>query len=175
VRGAFEIVDGRGRTIAADALGTWRFAWAGSGVVKLAPPRGYRLPLQVGVVNAPDQVEGGKRVRLTVALSRAAIVRVSTEGEPEDEATERVIDGGRRSVTWLAPAEPGRYSVLVEASAGNAGRHSDAVDIVVVDQEEPPERAAEDDPGGGSIRLIVVLIGGLIGLAGVTLARRMGS
>ena len=175
VKGAFKIVDGRGRTLVRDALGTWGFQWAGSGVVVLDPPEGYRLPLQVGVVKAPDRVVGGRQVRLTVALSRPAIVRVLAEGEPQDQSSARVIDAGRRSVTWRAPTESGRYRVQVEASTRTASRRSEAVEIVVVGAPGTPQRAAGDDSDGDAVVPIVLVLGALIGVAGVALARKMAS
>ncbi len=55
VAGSFRIEDGRGRTLVRRALGTWGFEWAGTGAVSIDPPKGYGLPLRVGIVGAPQQ------------------------------------------------------------------------------------------------------------------------
>jgi stage II sporulation protein D len=137
VAGSFRIVDGHGRTIVKHALGSWRFDWPGAGAVSVEPPRGYGLPLNVGIVNAPKRVEVGEPVYLTVALSRPARVTTKTARAPTgylDPGTE-VKEAGRRRVVWLAPLEAGTYSVRVTADAGAVARRSEPVSISVAEEQ----------------------------------------
>ena len=149
--GAFKIVDGRGKTIVGEALGTWNFAWGGTGAVSIQPPQGYGLPLEVGIVNAPKKVLVGEPAFLTVALSRPAKVSTETERSPtgyRDPGVE-VKDAGRRKVVWLAPLEEGKYRVRVEARAGPSRERSEPVEIQVTSAKvrgsEPRPRARGDD------------------------------
>lgn len=140
VSGAFSIVDGEGTILVRDALGTWSFTNAG-GAVGIDPPRGYGLPLEVGIVRAPHRVEVGEPVFLTIALSRPAQVRAETVGVQERNPRTHVKEAGKRRITWLAPLEAGRYRVRVRAATGAARRYSDTIPIVV---REP--QLAEPDP-----------------------------
>lgn len=145
--GSFRIVDGRGKTIVREALGTWNFEWGGTGAVSIQPPQGYGLPLEVGIVNAPKKVLVGEPTFLTVALSRPAKVSTETERSPtgyRDPGVE-VKDAGRRKVVWLAPLEEGSYRVRVQARAGPSLERSEPVKILVTSAKvrgsEPRTRA----------------------------------
>lgn len=174
VQGAFRIVDGRGRTVVGDALGTWRFGALGTGAVSIDPPKGWGLPLRIGVVDAPEQVAPGGVARMTVALSKPARVRtVSGAGEsPLD-----VADAGKGKVEWFAPETPGRYTVRVEATVGDTTRRSEAVEIIVAapsGEADPTSVDPEPEGGGGSdIYLVIGLLVVLIILVGKTLAGRI--
>lgn len=147
--GAFSIVDGRGRTIVRRALGDWIFDWAGSGVVAIDPPRGYGLPLEVGIVKAPKRVPLGGNAWLTVALSRPARVRAVTRSDEQTRLPEmQVKSAGKRRIPWFAPIEAGRYEVVVTATTGGTERESRPVVIEVV--EPPPEEPLRDDVVVGS-------------------------
>jgi stage II sporulation protein D len=165
--GAFRIVDGRGRTLVREALGTWTFRFAGGGAVAVNPPRGYGLPLRVGVVSAPEEVEPGDEVPITLALSKPA--RVRTLG-----ARAEVLEAGRREVVWTAPEEPGTYEVVVEASANGRTRRAEAVSVAVRSQSEAdaagaPEEAAPSE----AVRWPLVIIGAALVLVGVGMAVRL--
>jgi hypothetical protein len=145
--GSFSIVDGRGKTIVREALGTWNFVYGGSGAVSIQPPQGYGLPLEVGIVNAPKKVLVGEPAFLTVALSRPAKVSTQTERSPtgyRDPGVE-VKDAGRRKVVWLAPLEEGKYRVRVQARAGPSRERSEPVEIQVTSA-----RVKGSDPADGS-------------------------
>ncbi|MGH2821139.1 MAG: SpoIID/LytB domain-containing protein [Actinomycetota bacterium] len=144
VSGAFRIVDGTGRTIVRRGLGTWDFSWGGSGAVKVDPPRGFYVPLEVGIVDAPERVDVGEAVRLTIALSRPARVH-TTSAEDRGGPDPEVREAGRSRVLWLAPPQPGSYAVQVRASTGAVERASEPVEVVV---EEQP--GGTDPPGGAS-------------------------
>jgi hypothetical protein len=179
VRGAFDITDGRGRILSRAAVGTWRFSWTGRDVVSVDPPRGYRLPLRVGVVRAPREARPGERARLTIALSRPAVVRAVAQGGTESEPAQgRILDAGRRVVVWRAPDEPGRYEVRVEASSGGTSKRSEVVEIAVEsDVDAPQARADPERPNGdgaGDFVLPVLVVVGVLLLGGaIGLARRM--
>ena len=177
VTGAFKIVDGRGQTLARDAIGTWTFRYAGSGAVSIEPPQGYGLPLRLGVVDAPKRVKPGGRGFFTITLSQPAKVRLLAQ--PTSASTAPVVKrAGRTKLMWRAPKKPGRYVVRVLASARSIERTSDRIEIAVPDPPEEaageaaqasdqppeaPERAAlasdEDDDVGtlGLIALIAIL------------------
>ena len=138
VSGEFSIVDGRGKTLVKDALGTWDFDHAGAGAVSIDPPQGYGLPLQVGLVGAPQQVEVGEPAYLTVALSRPAKVRTMTSASTGyDDPGARVAAAGRRRIVWLAPLEPGVFDIRVEATAGGTRSRTEPVRIKVAEADAP--------------------------------------
>ncbi|MDQ3939734.1 MAG: SpoIID/LytB domain-containing protein [Actinomycetota bacterium] len=168
--GSFRIVDGRGKTLVRRALGTWSFSPAGAGAVAISPPRGFGLPLEVGIVKAPKRVIVGQPAFLTVALSRPAKVRTATADSPtgyRDPGVE-IKDAGRRRVVWLAPLEEGRYRVRVYARAGPILERSEPVDIVV--REAAATRDLDAGSGAGepqasSPRVVAWAVAGAAGLA----------
>ena len=179
VGGAFAIVDDRGRTIVDEALGEWSFTYSGDDVVGIEPPKGFGLPLRVGIVQAPASVSPGTVTTVTVALSRPARVRATTDGGSNSGAG-AVTEAGRHEVEWRAPEEPGNYRVRVEATAGRASRRSEVVEITVskaaraspsdpsAQRTEPAERSADR-----SWIYALVLVLGLITLFGKWLAGRI--
>lgn len=185
VSGAFRVVDGDGRTLVPDALGTWRFRPQGSGVVGIDPPAGFGLPLRVGIVNAPQRVTAGGNALFTIALSKPARVKTVTQ-RGGDRTSIPLLDvgrAGRTRIAWSAPNVPGRYEVTLVGLAGAARRESEPV---VVRVEEPPapnetsrgdDVALADDAGEGSIPwgvlLVALVLVAAIGLAwGVARLRR---
>ncbi len=181
VSGSFAIVDGTGDTVVENALGTWTFRDAG-GAVFVDPPRGYGLPLKVGIVKSPRKVKVGEPVFLTVALSRPAEVRAETVGLPERNPKTRVKEAGKRRVTWLAPIEPGRYRVRVRAATGGRAHYSKVVPIQVqevdiVDPDVDGEDVTDEEAEPAPVWLYVVLSAlAVLALAGgsIYLAQREG-
>ncbi|HVL63771.1 MAG TPA: SpoIID/LytB domain-containing protein [Actinomycetota bacterium] len=180
VSGAFRLVDARGRTLVEDALGTWRFRWTGTGTVGVEPPRGFGLPLEVGIVAAPRRVEVGEPAYLTIALSRPARVKTVTRAPGGfDDSGARVKSAGRRRIVWLAPVEPGEYEVRVQAAAAGARRESEPVRILVEAPDDPPVTArgapedvrAEDAPPRAALLALVLLV--LTTTAAMRLSSRM--
>lgn len=178
--GSFRIVNGRGRVVVRAALGSWRFTPAGSGAVRVHPPRGHGLPLEVGVIESPDEVEPGERSTLVVALSRPARLQAGTVGRGTDPGA-RIRNAGRRRVVWVAPSTPGSYEVRVVAST-RRGRASETVPVEV--REPPPlEDQAADAPrapgdetsDGSALRLglaaLLILITVALATAAVTMRR----
>lgn len=149
VNGSFRIVDGRGRTLVRDALGDWTFRWAGSGAIAVDTPRGYGLPLRVGIIHAPERVIAGRKARLTIALSRPAVVEA--QHEPGTGAQGAVKTAGRSRVSWTAPDEPGRYEVRVAAATGKDARSSESITILV-EQPAEADAGATDRPEATSDR-----------------------
>ena len=180
VAGAFKIIDGRGRTILAEALGEWTFIYSGVGTVAIDPPRGFGLPLRVGIVRAPASVAPGTVATVTVALSGPARVRATTEGGA-DTGPADVAGAGRHDVRWRAPEEPGSYSVRVEASAGRAERLSEVVEIAVREPSQDPG-SGRGESGSAPVErseqrtwiYVLVLVLALIALLGKRLAGRIG-
>jgi stage II sporulation protein D len=178
--GDFKIVDGAGRTLVARALGTWGFRFNGAGAVSIAPPRGYGLPLRVGIVESPTTVEVGDSSFLTVALSRPARVQpVTSAPAPRERYPARVEEAGRQRIPWLAPLEPGRYRVVVRASTGATIKESRPVDILVKEPEartivgpplRPPTGAAETLPW---LRLAAAIFLGLVTVAAFGVAGKI--
>lgn len=171
--GDFKIVDGAGKTLVQRALGTWGFRWDGAGAVSIAPPRGYGLPLRVGIVQSPQEVEIGDSAFITVALSRPAKVQPLTSAPaPRERYPARIEEAGRRRIPWLAPLEPGRYEVVVRASTGATIKRSKPVEIMVT-QPEPEAPAAPPEaapPGEEAADLTWLPAAALIFLGVVTVA-----
>jgi SpoIID/LytB domain protein len=160
VSGAFKIVDGRGRDVVADALGTWTFRSGAPGSIKVDPPAGYGLPLRVGIVHVPDSVEPGDTFSVRAALSRPARVRLSVApgGEPVSEIRER----GVVSLATAAPEEPGEYSISLSARSGGA-RWADEAKLLVT---SPPAETSEPTDGeGAGVPGGILLVGGTLALA----------
>jgi hypothetical protein len=182
--GDFKIVDGAGRTLVQRALGSWGFRWTGSGAVSIDPPRGYGLPLRVGIVQSPETVEVGDSTFITVALSRPAKVQpVTSAPAPRERYPARIEEAGRRRIPWLAPLEPGSYRVVVRASTGAAVKKSRPVSIVVREPEpetgertivgpalEPPEPDERALPWLG---LAAAIFLGVVTLAAFVLAGKI--
>jgi stage II sporulation protein D len=175
VAGEFRIVNEAGRTLVRRALGTWSFLWDGA-AVSIDPPRGYGLPLEIEVLDAPKRVEPGEVVSLAIALSRPASVRTVTEptsSSYEDRPSE-TLDGGRRRVRWRAPRQEGTYTVSVGATTERGRRVTEPVRIEVSDEEPgavvalSPSPATSDDSGEGAsdtVRTGILVALGLVGLA----------
>jgi SpoIID/LytB domain protein len=152
--GALELVGDAGRTLIDASVGTWTVRYNGPGAMSVTPPAGSDKPLSVRLVESPDQVSVGEAGWLTVALSRPAMVvpvttgGVSSAPDPLDDAG-TVRNAGRGRVPWLAPLEPGRYEVHVEASSGFSTKRTDRVEIVVTEGAEP-ERSPPEGRAGAS-------------------------
>jgi stage II sporulation protein D len=172
--GSFRIKDAEGNTIVRNAVGTWRFRSRGPGVVAVDPPKGYGLPLEIGIVEAPKRVVVGQPAFLTVALSKPANVRAVTVGSRERFPRARVKNAGRRRVTWLAPLDPGDYEVRARADIGPRSSVSKPVLIRV---RRPPPVAAdiEEQPPGEAPawRWAALIVGALLAVA-VVLAWILG-
>ena len=170
--GSFRVVDGRGRTLARRALGTWRFRWGGQGIVEVDPPRGFGLPLRVAIVRAPKSIGIGEPAYITIALSRPARVRTRTAAPTGyDDPGARIQSAGRRRVVWLAPLEPGSYEIQVEASTGGARRRSEPVEVAVIEPAMAEAPPPEEEPSssfpwlavGGFVLLCLAAFGALAG------------
>jgi stage II sporulation protein D len=149
VHGDFEIVDGMGRTIVKNALGTWIFHTAGPGAISIDPPEGRGVRLEVGIVRSPERVQAGKTAEIVVALTKPAHVWTLARGPQDREAEDpQVRNAGKQPVSWRAPLEPGRYEVRIEASSGPRRRLSEPVEIMVRAGEQ--QREAQGEGGDGA-------------------------
>jgi stage II sporulation protein D len=167
--GAFRIEDGEGHTIVQNAVGAWSFRSVGPGVVSIDPPKGYGLPLEIGIVEAPKRVIVGEPAFLTVALSKPAKVRAETVGSREKFPQARVKNAGKRRVTWLAPLDPGDYRVRARA---NVGPRSSVSRPVLIRVRRPPPVAVDSEEEESPIEepawhWVLWFIGGVIVLMGL--------
>jgi stage II sporulation protein D len=180
VTGAFKLIDGRGRTLVRDAVGTWRFRYSTEGVATIDPPAGFGLPLEVGIARSPQKIGLGEAAFLTVALSRPAHVRTETAGSPTgyEDPGAKVKSAGRGRVVWLAPLEAGTYEIEVVATAGGRSVRSDPVRVEVVEPPPPPEPQAQPQapPGaGGPSGLFWIVLGGVVvALVSAAVIRALG-
>ena len=150
VTGPFKLVDGAGRTLVANALGTWQFNFTTGnsiGIVpgEVAPSRPHRRPtdgrISVAILKAPKTVSVGDAAKLTFRLSRDARVATVTSGASEfSDLSVQLSKKGTGRITWVAPMKPGRYRVRVEATAERATGLSKPVGIRVR-RHEVRERA----------------------------------
>ena len=160
--GAFALIDGRGRVLEEEALGTWGFAWLGPNRLAIEPPEGVGRPLRVGILRVPPEARAGEAVPITIELSRPA--RVSTVTDGADDAGAVIEDSGRSRLTWDAPEQPGRYRIEVVAAVGSREERSSAITVSVTADEEPEPGVADDaspssrDPGPP----VLVLIAGAL-------------
>ncbi len=150
VTGVFKLVDGRGRTLVDNALGTWQFNFTGGNEMEIVPgevgpsqPR-KRLPtdgrISVSILKAPDAVSVGDAAKLTFRLSQDASVATVTSGDSEfSDLSVELAKKGTGRITWVAPLKPGRYKVRIEATADRAAGISKPVGIRV-------ERAEAGEP-----------------------------
>ena len=171
VRGEFEVVDGLGRTLVERALGDWTFGWTGEGAVAIDPPKGFGLPLRVGLVDAPKRVQVGETVFLTVALSRPAKVRTVTRAETAyDDPGVKIADAGRRRIIWAAPREEGDFQVHVEARSQAKRVRTKPVTIEVFSKPRAegssPAPAEPESAETGRFPLLLVGAGALVLLLG---------
>lgn len=169
VTGDLKLVDGNDRTVVKNALGSWRFTPAG-GAIEVKPPRGFGLPLEVGIVEAPDEVVAGERTEITVALSRPARLKAYS-GERSGRG--RIFAAGERKVAWVAPDEPGDHQVEVAADDGGRTR-KDAVTISVLAEAREtasvgPRSENEDKPVALGLAALLGLIAAVFALRKVTM------
>jgi hypothetical protein len=146
--GALELVGEGGRTLINASVGTWTVRYNATGSMSVTPPAGSDKPLSVRLLQSPEEMAAGEAGWLTVVLSRPAMVVPVTAGaseapDPLGEAG-TVRNAGRGRVPWLAPLEPGRYEVHVEASSGFSTKRTDPVEIVVTQPDEPAPAPPED-------------------------------
>jgi stage II sporulation protein D len=150
--GALEVLDGSGRTVIDASIGTWTIRHSGTGAMSVTPPAGTDRPLSIRLLRSPDEIGVGEATWLTVALSRpASVVPVTAAGEatefvtPDPVEAGTVRNAGRGRIPWLAPLEPGRYEVHVEATSGSQTKRTDPVEIVVTESVESEPRSSESD------------------------------
>ena len=195
--GSFKIIDGTGKTLVENALGPWGFTWTGGPKVAINPgaigpptdnfgpkkrvPTGG-APIKVEILEAPRTISAGEAVPLTISLSQSARVTTITSGGARFSDLNVDLEGkGRGRITWVAPLEPGRYQVRVEATGQNAAGRSSPIEIVV--RKDPPP---EDDAGtvskqlqkveqtGASAPLVLSALGLLLAVGCVVAAVTMG-
>jgi stage II sporulation protein D len=148
--GRFKIVNGNGKTVVEKAYGTWGFTSTGGSTIAVAPgeigsaPKKKRVPvsdesLGVAIVNAPQAVPVGGSAFLQIDLSSEARVSTITAAAGEfDDLNVELKGKGKSKIIWLAPLEPGKYSVSVRAESGSLVRRSKPVTIKVRNTAGPP-------------------------------------
>ena len=148
--GALELIGEGGRTLIDASVGTWTIRYNATGAMSVTPPAGSDRPLSVRLLESPNEIPAGEAAWLTVALSRPArVVPVTAGGDTpapdplRDAGT--VQNAGRRRVPWLAPLQPGRYEVHVEASSGLATKRTERVEISVTERSDSEAPTSERD------------------------------
>lgn len=194
--GSFSIVDGNGKVLVANALGTWGFGYTGGNTVSITPgdtgppPDSFKphkrvptvgAPIRVKILDAPKTVAAGAAAPLTINLSQAARVTTITSGNSKFSDLNVELKGrGQGRISWVAPLEPGSYKVRVEATSANGAGRSTPIDIVVRDKGAPKEPPTEGpkaltDAGqtGASAPLVILAVAVLLivgcGVAAVTM------
>jgi hypothetical protein len=188
--GHFKIVNGNGKTIVANAFGTWRFTYTGGNIAVTpgeigpapGPKKKKRVPLSdgalsVSIVNAPQTVPVGGSAFLQIDLSdRAQVSTVTAAAGEFDDLNVELKGAGKSKVIWLAPLEPGRYSVQVQAESGSVVRRSKPVTVQVRESKGPPPEnpvgLPDADPAaaGASEALSLVALGLLLVVGTAVLA-----
>jgi stage II sporulation protein D len=196
--GSFSIVDGNGKVLVRNALGTWGFGYTGGDTVSITPgdigppPDSFEphkrlptngAPIHVKILEAPKTVAAGAAAPLTINLSQSARVTTITSGNSKfSDLNEELKGKGRGRISWVAPLEAGSYKVRVEATSARGAGRSTPIDIVVRDKgaaKEPPEdgpKALTDtEQTGASAPLVISAIAVLLivgcGVAAVTMGK----
>lgn len=190
--GRFSIVNGNGKTVVDNAFGTWGFSYTGGGTVAVSPgeigpanppEKKKRVPLSdgalsVSILNAPKTVPVGGSAFLQIDLSdEATISTVTATSGAFDDLNVELKRPGTSKVIWLAPLEPGKYSVRVQAESGPLVRKSKPITVRVTGAEgAPPEKpvglpqgeatSAEASGPLSLTALALLLIVGFLALAG---------
>lgn len=194
--GSFSLVDGQGKVLVENAIGTWGFQYTGGNTIAITPGQvgpppdnpkpNKRVPIngtsiKVKILDAPKSVEAGAAAPLTIDISRPAQVSTVTSGSSQfTDLNIELKDRGRGKIDWVAPLEPGRYNVRVTATSGGGAGRSSPVEILV---RENPGKAApplpgeklldDSEPAGASTPLIasagVLLLVVVCGAAAVTM------
>jgi stage II sporulation protein D len=150
--GRFKIINGNGKVVVPNAFGTWGFSSTGGSTIAVTPgeigpapkKKDKKVPLSdeslsVSIVKAPKVVPVGGSAFLLIDLSREARVSTVTAAAGEfDDLNVELKDGGPSKVVWLAPLEPGTYTVRVQAEAGSLVRKSKPVTVRVRNTGGPP-------------------------------------
>ena len=192
--GSFSIVDGTGKTIVPNALGTWGFTYTGGDNIAIDPggvgpppddfkpdkrlPTGGGPSIDVDIVEAPKTVSAGDAAKLTIDLSKPARVSTVTSGNAKfSDLNVELKDRGKGTISWVAPLQPGRYEVRVEALSELAAGRSEPIQIAVKalrakgeDKAGGPRGLEDASAAGASLPLkltaLLLLLG--VGFAGVT-------
>ena len=147
--GSFSLVDGTGRTLVENALGSWTFTYTGGNQIAITPgeigpardPKPEKgggqgiSPIKVRVVDFPKRVFSGQAAQLTIDLSRAARVSTSTSGNSRfSDLSVELKKAGESWISWIAPLDPGRYTVRVEATSDAGSGRSPPIEIQVLER-----------------------------------------
>ncbi|MDQ4145774.1 MAG: SpoIID/LytB domain-containing protein [Actinomycetota bacterium] len=191
--GSFSIVDGTGKTIVRNALGTWGFNFTGGDTVAIEPgavgpppddfePR-KRVPtgapsISVDILEAPKTIVAGEAAPLTIDLSHPARVSTLTSGGSKfSDLNVELKDRGKGRISWVAPLQPGRYKVRVEAVSDRAAGRSKAIEIAVEPLSskrgkgaDSPKALGETEETSASLplRLTALVLLLIVGSAGIT-------
>lgn len=162
VSGAFSIVDGRGKTIVPNAIGTWGFGFTGGDRVAITPGDTGRLPnpvvklpsagkpIGVSILEAPASVAVGESIKLLFKLDKSArVTTVTANGGPLSDMSVQLQQEGKGRISWLAPMKPGVYRVRVQAISDSGSGISKPIVVKVrplaakTTDLAPPQEAPE--------------------------------
>jgi stage II sporulation protein D len=193
--GRFKIVNGNGKTVVANALGTWGFTSTGGSTVAVTPgeigPAGGQKPkkrvplsdgaLSVSILKAPATVPIGGSAFIQIDLSRQARVSTLTAAAGQfDDLNVELKGDGKSKVIWLAPLEPGKYSVRVQAESGPVIRKSKPITVRVTGAKAAPGAkpvglpGSDSDDGSASMPLLIAALALLLVVGSVVLAGTIG-
>ncbi len=156
VSGGFSLLDGRGRTLVEHALGTWTFRSQGAGAVAVDPPKGFGVPLEVGIVARPRNVSPGAMRYVKIALSRPARLQLV---DGTSERPPALIKGaGVHRLLWIAPRRPGAYELSVVASTGRTQRRDSTRVVVRAAGDRRPAPTESRSSSFFAAAVIIVLV-----------------
>ena len=177
ISGAFSIIDGRGKTIVPNAIGTWGFGFTGGDRVAITPGETGRLPnpvakvpstgkpIGVSILEAPASVAVGESIKLHFRLEKSArVTTVTANGGPLSDMTVQLQQEGRGRIAWLAPMKPGTYRVRVQAVSDAGSGISKPVVVKVrplaatEKKQAAPREAAPSTPTGASKPLLLTAL-----------------
>jgi stage II sporulation protein D len=177
VSGAFSLIDGRGKILVPNAIGTWGFSYTGGDRVAITPGDTGRLPspvvklpsagrpIGVSILQAPALVAAGESVELHFRLQKAArVTTVTANGGPLSDMTVQLQQEGKGRIAWLAPMEPGTYRVRIQAVSDSGSGISKPVVVKVrplaatKKKQAAPEKPTEVSPTGASTPLTLTAL-----------------
>ncbi|MDQ3955911.1 MAG: SpoIID/LytB domain-containing protein [Actinomycetota bacterium] len=177
VSGAFSIVDGRGKTIVPNAIGTWGFGFTGGDRVSFTPGDTGRLPssavklpsagapIDVSILEAPESVAVGESINLLFSLDKSArVTTVTANGGPLSDMSVQLQQEGKGRISWLAPLKPGTYRVRVQAISDSGSGISKPIVVkvrplaAIKEEQAAPEKPAETAPAGVSTPLTLTAL-----------------
>jgi stage II sporulation protein D len=149
--GPFRMLDSKGNVIVPVATGTWKVVAAAKGV-RLLPPRDQSGAPGLSVLGIEPAVPlPGQPLTVRFRSNLPAIVSATAQppgGPAAPVLAPQVVGGEERRLTLPAPAQPGTYSLTLNADAGPGRTASVTVTPTVADPAAPPPAPGDSTDGG---------------------------